>query len=197
MRRRQGDFSQIPPCFTAPFLTVVEKRLHKIFCHARSLCEYGQDVDYDLILKEASALSEAERHMIPLLSNLSALLHENLHHINWVGYYPVTVSGNLVVGPFQGKPACMHIPKGHGVCGTALARGETICVRNVHTFPGHIACDAASISEIVVPIHGADGGVKAVLDIDSPIEGRFFDRDKTNLEMLCALINVVIWNPCF
>lgn len=162
----------------------------------RILREYGQDTDYDMILKEASALAETEPHMIPLLSNLSALLHENLRHINWVGFYLVTVSGNLVVGPFQGKPACIHIPKGLGVCGTALARGETICVKNVHDFPGHIACDAASLSEIVVPIHGADGEVKAVLDIDSPIEGRFFERDKANLERFCALIaDNIVWEP--
>ena len=159
----------------------------------RVLRDYGQDIDYDLLLKEAEELLEMERHMIPLLSNLSALLNMHLRHINWVGFYLVTAGGNLALGPFQGKPACIEIAKGKGLCGTALEKCETVCVQNVHAFPGHIACDADSLSEIVVPILGADG-VKTVLDINSPVEGRFFERDQQYLEKLSAILtDTVIW----
>lgn len=193
MRKIEGAEIWIPACEVEQHFASKRASIQK-----RVLREYGQDTEYDLILKEASVLAEAERHMIPLLSNLSAMLREQLRHINWVGFYLVTESGDLVVGPFQGKPACIRIANGKGVCGTALARGETVCVRNVHDFPGHIACDVASLSEIVVPIRSADGIIKAVLDIDSPIEGRFFERDKENLEKLCALIaDTIVWNPCF
>ena len=152
------------------------------------------DVDYDLLLQQAQSFADAERHFIPLLSNISALLKDTLRKVNWAGFYLVTEGGNLVLGPFQGKPACIRIEKGKGVCGTALANNETVCVPNVHDFPGHIACDSASLSEIVVPVRDSSGTVRAVLDIDSPMEDRFFDRDRENLEQLCQMIgNKIIW----
>ena len=151
-------------------------------------------VDYDLLLRQAQAFMDAERHFIPLLSNISALLKDTLRKVNWAGFYLVTEGGNLMLGPFQGKPACIRIEKGKGVCGTALANNETVCVPNVHDFPGHIACDSASLSEIVVPVRDSSGTVKAVLDIDSPMEDRFFDRDRKNLEQLCQMIgNKIRW----
>lgn len=160
----------------------------------RVLHAYGQDTDYSLVTSQAASLIEADAHFVPLFANVSALLHEAMGHLNWVGFYLVTAEGNLVVGPFQGKPACIHIKNGSGVCGTALSLGKTVVVPNVHEFPGHIACDAASLSEIVVPIRDSMGTVRAVLDIDSPIEGRFFDRDRENLERLCALLGrSAIW----
>ena len=160
----------------------------------RALREFGQDVDYHLLLHQAQALIEAEPHFIPALANISALLKENLRHINWAGFYLVTKQGDLVLGPFQGKVACIRIEQGKGVCGTALANNETVCVPNVHNFPGHIACDAASLSEIVVPVRDSSGAVKAVLDIDSPMEDRFFDRDREYLKELCQLMgNTVVW----
>ena len=152
----------------------------------------GLDVDYDLLLRQAQAFMDAERHFIPLLSNISALLKNTLRKVNWAGFYLVTEEGNLVLGPFQGKPACIRIEKGKGVCGTALANNETVCVPNVHDFPGHIACDSASLSEIVVPVWDSSGAVRAVLDIDSPMEGRFCDRDRENLERLCRMLGTVL-----
>ena len=150
--------------------------------------------DYELLLRQAEDLARSEGHFVPLLSNISALLNESLPQINWVGFYLVTAAGDLVVGPFQGKPACIHIRRGRGVCGTALAKGETIWVKNVHDFPGHIACDAASRSEIVVPVPDASGEIRAVLDVDSPIEGRFDGQDRERLEALYALLGrAVIW----
>ena len=146
------------------------------------------DVDYDLLLQQAQSFADAERHFILLLSNISALLKDTLRKVNWAGFYLVTEEGNLVLGPFQGKPACIRIEKGKGVCGTALANNETICVPNVNDFPEHIACDRASLSEIVVPVRDSSGTVRAVLDIDSPMEDRFLDRDRENLEQLCQMI---------
>ena len=161
---------------------------------ARMLREYWQDIDYELLINQANALMESETHMVPLLSNLSALLNGSLTQINWVGFYLVDSCGDLVLGPFQGKVACTHIPRGKGVCGTALDTEGSIVVSNVHEFSGHIACDSASLSEIVVPIKDQHGQIRAVLDIDSPIEGRFFEQDRVNLEKLCALIGeATLW----
>ena len=161
---------------------------------AHLLRELGQDADYGMLLSRAEGLIAAERHVVPLFSNISALLNETLRQINWVGFYLVTADGSLVVGPFQGRVACIRIEKGRGVCGTALARRETVRVENVHDFPGHIACDAASLSELVVPVKNPAGEVVAVLDVDSPMEGRFFPRDSDGLEALCALLgrNVIM-----
>lgn len=135
---------------------------------------------YEQLTKHLDALLDGENDLIANLSNASALLNYFLEDINWVGFY-LMKDGELVLGPFQGLPACVRIPVGRGVCGTAVANNETIMVDDVHTFPGHIACDAASKSEIVIPLT-ANGTVFGVLDIDSPIAARFSLEDKEGLE---------------
>ena len=125
-------------------------------------------------------------HKIANLANASALLWQMLEDINWAGFY-LMEEGKLVLGPFQGKPACIEIPLGKGVCGTAAAEKKTQLVSDVHTFPGHIACDCASNSEIVVPIL-AGGEVRAVLDIDSPSFGRFTEEDREGLESFVRIL---------
>ncbi|MBR3436982.1 MAG: GAF domain-containing protein [Lachnospiraceae bacterium] len=135
--------------------------------------------DYKLIAAQVRALAEEEPFYVPLLSNVSALLFESLPDVNWAGFY-LKREGQLVLGPFQGKPACIHIPFGRGVCGTSFSEDRPVRVENVHLFPGHIACDAASNSEIVLPIH-ADGEVAAVLDLDSTAFGRFTEEDEEGL----------------
>ena len=146
--------------------------------------------NYDLLIKQIISLSEESRNYIPLMSNISALLFDNLKDINWAGFY-LLKDNNLLLGPFQGKVACVNIEKGKGVCGTCLEKDETIVVDNVHEFKGHIACDSASNSEIVIPIH-SDGFIKAVLDIDSPILNRFTIDDKLGLERLVKEIEKII-----
>lgn len=136
--------------------------------------------DYKLLSEQIRALAEDEPNYIPVLSNASALLNENLDDINWAGFYLMN-NGSLLLGPFQGKVACIRIQVGKGVCGTAVAEDKTQLVKNVHEFPGHIACDSASNSEIVVPIH-SNGEIVGVLDIDSPSLGRFTEEDKAGLE---------------
>lgn len=136
--------------------------------------------DYELLCGQLRSLGEEERHWLPLLSNASALLFEALEDVNWAGFY-LRREDTLLLGPFQGKVACIHIPLGRGVCGTAAAKDETQLVPDVHAFPGHIACDSASASEIVVPLHGG-GRVIGVLDIDSPRPGRFSEADRDGLE---------------
>jgi len=135
---------------------------------------------YRLILQQLKSLLENERNLIPNLANASALLGMALKDINWAGFY-LMKNGELLLGPFQGKPACVHIPVGKGVCGSAVYEGKTQLVPDVHKFEGHIACDSASRSEIVVPIY-ANGKIKGVLDIDSPLPGRFDNQDKYYLE---------------
>ncbi len=124
------------------------------------------------------------------LSNAAALLWDSLEDINWAGFY-IIKDGHLLLGPFQGKPACTVIEVGKGVCGTAVAEDRTQLVKNVHEFPGHIACDSASNSEIVVPIH-EDGKVVAVLDIDSPLLERFDENDKEGLEAFVRKLEELI-----
>ena len=136
--------------------------------------------DYKLLAKQIKALADDERSFIPVFSNASALLYDNMEDLNWAGFY-IMNKGSLMLGPFQGKVACIRIEVGKGVCGTAVAKDETQLVKDVHQFPGHIACDSASNSEIVVPIH-KDGKVVAVLDIDSPSLSRFDEADKEGLE---------------
>ena len=136
--------------------------------------------DYELLRGQLRALGEEERHWLPLLSNASALLFESLENVNWAGFYLLR-GEELLLGPFQGKVACIHIPLGRGVCGAAAAKDETQLVPDVHAFPGHIACDSASASEIVVPLHGG-GHVIGVLDIDSPRPERFTEEDRRGLE---------------
>lgn len=138
-----------------------------------------ENVDYDLLTAQLRGLIGQEPYYVPALSNASALLWETLEDINWAGFYIVRDS-QLVLGPFQGKVACIHIQKGKGVCGTAWETDTVQLVPNVHEFPGHIACDSASNSEIVVPIH-SNGEVVAVLDIDSPYLNRFTDDDRKGL----------------
>jgi GAF domain-containing protein len=130
------------------------------------------------------ALLTGEHDLIANAANLAALLYWSLPQLNWAGFYLVEPRhGDLLLGPFQGKPACVRIPIGRGVCGTAAARRETVVVPDVHAFPGHIACDSASNSEIVVPVVRADRLI-GVLDLDSPVRGRFDDEDAAGLERL-------------
>ena len=136
--------------------------------------------DYNELERRLTALIHGVPHFIANLSNASALLFDTLGDINWAGFYHME-QGRLVLGPFQGKPACIEIPLNKGVCGAAASSGETVLVENVHEFPGHIACDSASNSEIVIPIR-KKGAVVGVLDIDSPTVGRFTETDKEGLE---------------
>ena len=136
--------------------------------------------DYKLLAAQIRSLAEDEPNYIPVMSNASALLYENMEDLNWAGFY-IMNKGSLMLGPFQGKVACIRIELGKGVCGTAAQSNETQLVKDVHQFPGHIACDSASNSEIVVPIH-SEGKVVAVLDIDSPSLSRFDEADKEGLE---------------
>ncbi|QTE74203.1 GAF domain-containing protein [Clostridiales bacterium FE2010] len=142
--------------------------------------------DYKLLVGQAKEMLEAEPWYASSFSNISALIMTMMEDLNWAGFYLMR-NGKLTVGPFQGKPACIHIAPGRGVCGTAAAKDETTVVPDVHEFPGHIACDGASESEIVIPIHG-DGKVKAVLDIDSPVKNRFSPEDREGLEALVKTI---------
>ena len=135
------------------------------------------------------ALLDKEDWLVTSLSNASALLNEYLDNINWVGFY-LMQNGELVLGPFQGKSACVRIKVGRGVCGTCVSEDKTQLVPDVHKFPGHIACDSASNSEIVVPVHH-NGEVVAVLDIDSPLFNRFSEEDKANLEESVRIIESI------
>ncbi|MBK3493601.1 GAF domain-containing protein [Viridibacillus sp. YIM B01967] len=147
----------------------------------------GNTIDqYALLAKQLDALLEDETDNIANLSNASALLNQFLHTINWCGFY-LYKNEELLLGPFQGLPACVHIAMGRGVCGTAAANQETLVVANVHQFPGHIACDAASQSEIVVPII-IEGNLFGVLDIDSPINNRFSTDDREGIEQFVHVL---------
>ncbi|MGB2992630.1 MAG: GAF domain-containing protein [Paenisporosarcina sp.] len=141
---------------------------------------------YEMLAKQLDALLTGEKNVMANLSNASALLNQFFDRINWVGFY--MMDGNeLVLGPFQGLPACIRIPIGRGVCGTTVAQKETIIVPDVHAFPGHIACDAASQSEIVVPLL-KNGEVIGVLDIDSPEKNRFQEDDQQGLEHFVSIL---------
>lgn len=135
--------------------------------------------DYKMMIQQMESLAEASSDPIPVMANVSSLLFYSMDDINWAGFY-VVKDGALVLGPFQGKVACVRIEKGRGVCGTAWAEDMVQLVPDVHAFPGHIACDSASRSEIVVPIHRS-GEVWAVLDVDSPILARFKEEDRDGL----------------
>ncbi len=147
-------------------------------------------VNYDLLCAQLAALTENIPHETANLANASALLWQTLPQINWAGFYKME-QGILVLGPFQGKPACIEIPVGRGVCGTAVAEDKTQLVYDVHEFPGHIACDSASNSEIVVPIR-VGGRIWGVLDIDSPSVGRFTEEDKEGLERFVKVLEKVL-----
>ena len=142
--------------------------------------------DYSLLREQLASMTRTERDTIANLANASALLYMSLSDINGAGFYLVR-EGQLVLGPFQGKPACIRIDFGKGVCGNAAAGDAAILVPDVHAFPGHIVCDAASRSEIVVPVHHA-GRLTAVLDIDSPLRGRFTREDQEGLERFCSVL---------
>jgi L-methionine (R)-S-oxide reductase len=141
--------------------------------------------DYALLAGELAGLLTGESDLVANAANMSALLFDALPDINWAGFYFVK-GGELVVGPFQGKPACVRIALGKGVCGAAASKRETLVVPDVHEFPGHIACDAASLSEIVIPLIAKDL-LFGVLDIDSPKRGRFDADDQRGLERLAAI----------
>ena len=142
--------------------------------------------DYQLLSRELRGLIEGVNHVVANLANASALINEYLSDINWVGFY-LLEDNKLVLGPFQGKVACIEIAIGKGVCGTAASEERTLLVANVHEFKGHIACDSASNSEIVIPLHKGNK-VYGVLDIDSPMLNRFTDEDKEGLELLARII---------
>lgn len=147
---------------------------------------------YELLHAQLSALVDGEHDTIANLANASALLFQALRQVNWAGFY-LMKQGMLVLGPFQGKPACIRIPVGRGVCGTAAQTMQTQLVPDVHLFPGHIACDGQSESEIVVPLI-RDGQLLGVLDIDSPLKNRFDSADQQGLEKLCdILLNACSW----
>ena len=147
-------------------------------------------VNYDSLCAQLKGLTEDVPHEVANLANASALLWQYLPEINWAGFYKME-NGILVLGPFQGKPACIEISVGRGVCGTAVAEDAVQRVADVHQFPGHIACDCASNSEIVVPIH-VGGKIWGVLDIDSPQVGRFTEEDKAGLERFVKVLEQVL-----
>ena len=143
-------------------------------------------MDYATLAAQTEEYLKTEPYFAAVLSNISALLMCSLEDLNWAGFY-IMRGGRLVVGPFQGKPACIHIAPGKGVCGTSAASDRTIVVPDVHAFPGHIACDSASNSEIVIPLHHG-GEVVGVMDIDSPLTGRFSEVDREGLERIAVII---------
>ncbi|MBR4801052.1 MAG: GAF domain-containing protein [Clostridia bacterium] len=133
-----------------------------------------------------ASLIEGETDLVACLANVSALIFDVVDDLNWAGFY-LLKDGELVLGPFQGKPACVRLKVGKGVCGTAVAEDKPIVVPNVHEFDGHIACDSASMSEIVVPLHDAQGKVIGVLDVDSPKANRFFEIASVIVETALAV----------
>jgi L-methionine (R)-S-oxide reductase len=141
---------------------------------------------YRELSQQLNGLLDGERDMIANAANTSALMFEMLPDLNWAGFYFLKSENELVLGPFQGRTACVRIAVGRGVCGTAVAKGQSILVEDVHAFPGHIACDAASRSELVVPLHH-DGRILGVIDLDSPIPSRFDAQDQAGIEALAKI----------
>ena len=148
-----------------------------------------KEQQYQMLVSQIASLIEGETDEIAIMSNVAAAIHQEMHFW-WTGFYRVA-GEELLLGPFQGPVACMHIPFGKGVCGTAVAEDKTQLVPDVHAFPGHIACDCASNSEIVVPIH-KDGTVYGVLDIDSPLLNRFSREDQAGLEALVLVLEEML-----
>jgi len=171
----------------------------KILLTPASSHEHGEEeelmTDYKILAEQIMELAKEDPYYLPLLSNTSALIMETLPDLNWSGFYLVK-DGRLVLGPFQGKVACIHIGIGDGVCGTAVKTDKVLRVEDVHKFPGHIACDSASSSEIVLPIHRTDAsgnrGTAAVLDIDSPLTGRFSEDDEAGLAKIVKILEETI-----
>ena len=147
--------------------------------------------DYSTLCRDLVALVDGVPHPIANLSNAAALLWQELEDLNWAGFY-LSEGDRLVLGPFQGKPACIEIPYGKGVCGTAAEKQEAVVVEDVHEFPGHIACDEASRSEIVIPMT-RNGVVFAVLDLDSPTVGRFTQADRAGLEVFVRVLEKALF----
>ena len=160
----------------------------------------GTSTDFKLLAAQVEALASERTHWVTLLANISALLAQELKDVNWVGFYlrgsyvdASLPADDLVLGPFQGRVACTRIPWGKGVCGTAAQRNRTMRIDDVHSFVGHIACDAASASEVVVPLR-VEGRVVGVLDIDSPVPARFGKADQTGLELIAGIVEVALQN---
>jgi L-methionine (R)-S-oxide reductase len=160
--------------------------------HAAARYEFrNKPADYAALARELEGLLAGEHDLIANAANATSLIYHALPDLNWCGVYLLR-AGELIVGPFQGKPACVHIPLGKGVCGTAAAERRTVVVPDVHAFPGHIACDAASASEIVIPLFGRSARTEGdyllgVLDLDSPKLARFDEEDRRGLEALAAV----------
>ena len=152
----------------------------------------NHNTNYEAVARQLAALMEGIPYETANLANASALLWQEIPDLNWAGFYKM-VEGALVLGPFQGKTACIRIPVGKGVCGTAVAQQKTQLVYNVHEFPGHIACDCASNSEIVVPVW-VKGEIWGVLDIDSPSIGRFSEADQQGLEGFVKVLEKALEN---
>lgn len=151
-----------------------------------------KETDYRMMLAQAEGLLREEPWYVAAFSHVSAMIMATMEELNWAGFYLLR-GGVLTAGPYQGKPACLHIAPGKGVCGTALVRDETVVVPDVHLFPGHIACDGASESEIVIPLH-RNGQPAGVLDIDSPMKDRFSPEDREGLEALVRLMEEkMVW----
>ena len=147
-------------------------------------------MNYKELIMQVDALTAGVPHLVANLANVSAAIWQEMDNINWAGFY-LMEGGKLVLGPFQGKPACIEIPVGKGVCGTAVAERKTQLVEDVHQFPGHIACDCASNSEIVVPIY-KNGEIYGVLDLDSPYFARFTEEDQAGLEALVRVLEAAL-----
>ena len=153
---------------------------------AQTIAATGKAGFYEELVQMLTGLLAGERDPIANAANLSALLFQYVPDLNWAGFYFLRSGNELVLGPFQGKPACVRIPVGQGVCGTAVARAESVLVEDVHAFPGHIACDAGSNSELVVPLKRG-GEILGVIDLDSPLLARFDRQDQDGIERIAAL----------
>ena len=149
--------------------------------------------DYKLMIKQAEELAQISRDAVAVMANVSAILFHSMENINWAGFYLVK-DGALLLGPFQGRVACVRIEKGKGVCGTAWAENRMQVVDDVHSFPGHIACDSASRSEIVIPVRSG-GRIIGVLDIDSPVPARFSEADQEGLERIVQILEAHLTVP--
>ena len=148
-------------------------------------------MDYSLLISQLKSLSDGVDEDVTILANAAALLYFSLPDLNWAGFYLARETG-LVLGPFTGRPACVRIPYGRGVCGTAAKEDKTLLVPDVHAFPGHIACDSASNAEIVIPVHTPTGALYGVLDIDSPLFNRFTQEDKEGLEAFVRALEEIL-----
>jgi L-methionine (R)-S-oxide reductase len=164
----------------------------RIMFEVSDTTQLSKTAQYDELVAQARSLLADETDRIANAANFAALVFHSLSGLNWAGFY-LYDSTELVVGPFQGKPACVRIALGRGVCGTAAQTRLTQVVHDVHVFPGHIACDSASQSEIVVPLIAADGSLIGVWDVDSPLVGRFDDEDAKGMEALCQVFVELGW----